>query len=265
MKKVNFVFRLTLSIIMVLNLSRCVSVRTFHNDKVDIGFLKNKGEVNFGASFDTNDETSGINGNVMFSPAEHLLIGAGYSFFSYNFLHREHDANDPGFDEDEDKGQLEGYKLRANIGYYNNFGREGTNYLETMFTASYGQNHLKLGVDGSNSGFNFYEYRPFSIAGQIGIGKNLDNIAFLGGIKLQYYNFQEQIPLVRDGGEPSTTDGIVIGELFMGARFGNGPVKGNVQISISNNLTSAFYDSEPIPAVSAGISFVFGRKKEITL
>ena len=257
----NFISRIIMAIWIITCMSQCVVVRNFHNDKVDIGLLKDKGEGHISASFDTNDETSGVNAGFIYSPAEHLLIGAGISSFSYKYLHREKNANDPNYDVDQDKGQLKGYKVRANIGYYTNFGRDKTSCLESIITGTYGKNDLKLGAQLSDIGYQIFTYNPISVSAQVGLGKNMKSIGFIGGIKFDYYNFQQEIPIIHDSYAASLSDYVSIIELYMAVRAGKGPLKANLQISVSNNLTSAFYDSEPIPAISAGVSFVFGRKR----
>lgn len=257
----NFLTRFLLALIITFSMSQCVIVRSSHNDRIDLGFMKNKGEGSIGGSFDTNDETSGLNAGVMFSPVEHLLIGAGVSTFSYRYLHRESNIDNPNFDFDDDKGNLKGNKFRVNLGYYLNFGADKTNYLETMLTGSYGNSNLKLAYDGTPPEFEYYNYSPVGIAAQVGLGKNLDAFGFLGGIKFQYYDYQQPIPLIRDSNSSGLSDDLSVLEVFMAVRFGKGPVKASAQLIFGNNLSAAVYNLDPIPAASIGIHYVFGRKR----
>lgn len=246
---------------IILMLQSCYTVRNVHNDGIDLGFFNSKGEGSVGVSFDINDETAGASGNFMISPANNLLIGAALSTYSYKVFHNGSNT-DNDFEFNEDDGQLKGYKLRGNVGYYNNFGRSGTGYFETMLTLAYGGNNLRLNNDAGTGILESYDYNPFSVGVQVAAGKNMKNIGLMGGMKFQRYFFDKQIPVYRSGDNLFLVDGISFFQMFYGMRFGGGPIKGNMQIGIGINPKDEDFLIEPdiIPHFSFGVSYVFGRK-----
>ena len=123
MKKISLISVFPLFLFILFGLSSCQTVRNVHNDAIDMGFLKNKGDGNTNLVFDVNSKTAGINGSVIYSPAENVLLGAGISAFSYKLFDDNSEYNDLNLVEDV--GRLKGYKARANIGYYDNFGQSG--------------------------------------------------------------------------------------------------------------------------------------------
>ncbi len=247
---------------LLITLGGCTSVRNVHNDGVDLGFFKNKGEGNVGLSFDINDETAGVSGNVMFTPADNILIGAAISTYSYKIFNDGIAPSDPNYDVDEDNGQLKGYKFRGNIGYFDNFGRSGTGYLESMLTLAYGNNDLRLGGDGQPNEYLHYDYSPFSIGIQVGAGKNMEQVSLMGGLKFQRFLFDKHVPGYRSSfNDTYLVNGVSLIQIFYGMRFGGGPIKGNFQLGISFNPNDYdFVVLEPIPSLSFGVTYVFGRK-----
>lgn len=256
--KTGFLIYPTLLFIL-MTLQSCYTVRNFHNDAVDIGFLSGKGEGSLGVSFDINDETAGASGNFMISPAENLLVGAAISAYSYKVFHNDNDDLDD-FDLYEESGQLKGYKFRGNIGYYNNFGPSGTGYVETMLTLGYGKNTLNLIEDDVDLTFQTYEYNPFSVGIQLGAGKNMKKVGLMGGMKFQRYFFDQKIPAFRTNDELFLVNGVSFLQLFYGMRFGGGPVKGTMQIGLGIDPEQMEeFGIDPIPNFSFGVSYVFGR------
>ena len=248
-------------LLLLLPFISCKTVRNVHNDAVDIGFLKNKGEGNAGLGFDINTKTAAVNGNFMISPADNFLLGAGFSAFSYKIFDDNSEADNNIIVEDV--GKLKGYKARANIGYYSNFGESGNGYFETMVTGSYGSNELLVSDDDDpNNAPVQYNYDPFSFAIQGGIGRNSERIGLMGGLKFQRYLFGKQIPAYQNYDEDViSVDGVSVFQLFYGMRFGSGPVRGNFQINLSINPND--YDDslvEPYPSLSFGVTYAFGRK-----
>lgn len=263
MKKISLISVFPLFLFILFGLSSCQTVRNVHNDAIDMGFLKNKGDGNTNLVFDVNSKTAGVNGSVIYSPAENVLLGAGISAFSYKLFDDNSEYNDLNLVEDV--GRLRGYKARANIGYYDNFGQTGKGYFESMLTLAYGSNVLRL-VDLYNPDNLIFKYKydPFSFGLQFGVGRNSDNVSLMGGLKFQRYLFGKQIPVYRNYNDAIiTVEGISIFQIFYGMRFGKGPVKGNFQINVSINPND-YNDSviEPYPGFSFGVTYAFGRKKK---
>lgn len=247
----------------LLFFSSCTVIRTAHLDPVDVGLIKNKGEGHITAYVDANDETAGLGGSFMFSPADNFLVGAGFGTHTYKVFNRSLDLYDVLYDIDRDAGQLSGYKGRVNAGFYKNFGRVGTHYIEAMLTATYGTQDLQLLFGTDDTTFARFRYNPYSIGIQVAAGKNMEGLRFLGGIKGQTIFFGESLPLNRNRLDLESSRHSLFLQWFFNARFGKGPVKANIQCSLGYNITAISYTAsfDPVTSLSLGIQYSFGRKR----
>lgn len=251
------------SLSLVLFFSSCTVIRTAHPDPVDVGLIKNKGEGHITAYVDANDETAGLGGSFLISPADNFLVGAGFGTYTYKIFNRSLDLFDILYDVDRDAGQLSGYKGRLNAGFYKNFGPSGTHYIEAMLTATSGRQDLQLSFGTNDTSFMRIRYNPYSIGIQFAAGKNRESLRFLGGIKGQAVFFGKDLPLVRTRLARESSPNSFFLQWFFNARFGKGPVKANVQCSLGYNITAILYTAsfDPITSLSLGIQYNFGRKK----
>lgn len=242
----------------IIFLDSCFIYRAVHVETADVGFFKNKNEGNVTINYDGNDVSGKIGAQFSYSVGDNFLIGAGGSAHNDGLQ----EVLFPLRDSRNNEYKLSGVNGKFFAGYFNNFGSDLKGYTETILTVSGGSEKMTIFSRSFNGLTEEYRYNPLGIALQTGLGVNTDNAGFLGGIKFNFYNYNEALPVDYFISNPDLHSQIFYTQIFAAGRFGKGPVKANIQLSIVHNIYPWYDNDDPeiFPVFGFGITYNWGRK-----
>ncbi|HMY84277.1 MAG TPA: hypothetical protein PLC76_09835 [Saprospiraceae bacterium] len=255
-------FLLLTTLISFTLLESCTLYRAVHYESVDIGFFKNKNEGNATFEYDGNNRTGKLGGNISYAVGNNFFVGIGGGIHNHELQKVLAPLSEYNFDEND--FTLSGYNGKGFVGYFNNFGRGLNSYFETVLTLNASSETLKINDLNPNiTTKTVFNYKPIGFGLQIGIGINTDKVGFLGGVKLNSYSFNTSLPLTYHSSILEYRSTKSLTQIFAGVRFGSGPVKGNIQLSVGHNLYPWYIDdfNEIVPVFGFGVTYNWGRKK----
>lgn len=247
----------------------CEATRNYHSGRIEPGFLKNKGEGNASFGADMEDNELGLNTNFTYAVTDHLAVQGGLSFYSSKFYPNYTVYDEVGPVNEDIKPLTKGTRLKLGLGYYSNFGRRKTSYIEVMGGVNAGAESFSFYDDNFNT-IRKWDYNPFSAHLQFLVGKNFKNLSLAPGIRITSIWYGEKVPLSDENYYYNNTNDIsyvkemLYVEPFYAMRFGPGPVKVNFQVGFSiSPFTNDLFDVYFAPKLSLGIGYVFGRKDPV--
>ncbi len=241
-------------------LESCFVYRAVHIETADVGFFKGKNEGNVTFNYDANDVTGKLGGQFSYAVGDNVFVGLGGNVHSIELQKGLTLFTQSEFNDNEYK--LGGISGKLFVGYFNNFGSELKGYTETALTVSTGPEKLTIFDFPNSVNRQEYKYSPLGIALQSGLGINTEKVGFLGGVKLNFISFNKNLPLDYYAFNSEMHSKIFYTQIFAAGRFGKGPVKANIQLSVVHNLY--LWDdgdnTEFFPVVGLGITYNWGRK-----
>lgn len=264
MKKFVSIPRLLLLCLPFL-VTHCATIPREHYSKQEIQFFSNKNEVNTSFSLDFNSYTMGLNLGGAWAFADNIFLNAGVTHYSKDYLPRTN-VIEPG-EINEGTTDFKGTRGRLGLGYFNNFGKEGTTYIEVQGEVGIASNTLEFVETQGPIGQTRWEYKPLDIGLGFAIGRNAPNIGVAFGLKAAQSFYGGEIPYsASEFFEPNRINRFVTDYFYVNPSFnlraGGGPVKGQFSVGM---LVNPFFEDleEPTIKVSLGLNYVIGRKKVV--
>jgi len=252
-----------LSSILIL-LSGCETAKVFRHDKQEVNFFNNKGEINTNLSIDINSTDLGFNLAGAFAATENVFIMGGASNYSSKYLPV---SNVITPDETEESSfTLKGSRVRAGVGYYNNFGGSRTGYFEFSGDLGLSWNEFNSTTPDLIVGRSKWNYTPVNLGINFAIGKNSPSVGIAFGLRVEQIWYGGPVPYEINSGWQNVSVNSYIEQILVitpsfNLRAGSGKVKGLFQFGfgVSPFVEDPIFVDEPTIKLSFGVNYVLNR------